>query len=43
MEVEFPVQPIAIVREASLEDYEDSLKACAEARRMWMLVIIVSL
>ena len=39
MEVEFAVQPIATVREASLEDYEDSMTACAEARRMWMLVM----
>lgn len=35
----FSVQPIATVREASLEDYEDSMTACAEARRMWMLVM----
>lgn len=33
------MQPIATVREASLEDYEDSMKACADARRMWMLVM----
>jgi len=33
------MQPIATVREASLGDYEESMTACAEARRMWMLVI----
>ena len=43
MEVEFLVQLIAIVREASLKNYENNLKAYAEARKMWMLVIIVSL
>lgn len=33
------MQPIATVREASLGDYEESMTACVEARRMWMLVI----
>jgi len=30
-------KPIATVREASLGDYEESMTACADARRMWML------
>lgn len=29
-------QPIATVVEASIEEYEDSLRACAEARKLWM-------
>ncbi|GLJ12570.1 hypothetical protein SUGI_0193640 [Cryptomeria japonica] len=29
-------QPIATVVEASIEDYEDSIKACGEASKMWM-------
>lgn len=33
------IQPIAEVVEGSLEDYEEGLKACAEASKMWMQVV----
>lgn len=32
------MQPIAQVVEASLEDYEQGLKACEEAAKVWMQV-----
>lgn len=35
----FLVQPIAEVVEGSLEDYEEGLKACEEASKIWMQVV----
>lgn len=32
-------QPIAEVVEGSLEDYEEGLKACADASKAWMQVV----
>uniref|UniRef100_A0A803LH58 Uncharacterized protein n=1 Tax=Chenopodium quinoa TaxID=63459 RepID=A0A803LH58_CHEQI len=36
MPLEVLIQPIAEVVKGSLEDYDDSLKACVEASKMWM-------
>lgn len=35
------IQKIATVVEASLEDYEEGMKACSEASKIWMEVSLL--